>query len=109
MDFPQNMGPIRHLLFGLAALLAAWLHPWQGETLVLILGGLLIWGRGWRERATLGWPIAAAICCASVSACWWRWGKGIAVRRQCTDRRRERCWKPIAQRVCGRRSRMCRS
>ena len=42
-----------------AALIAAWLHPWQGVTLILILAGLaaLRRGRGW---ATLAVPAVAA-------------------------------------------------
>jgi len=41
---------------GLAGLLATWLHPWQGLTLLLILAGLLAWERLDRRvlRASLG-------------------------------------------------------
>jgi hypothetical protein len=45
----------------LAALLASWLHPWQGETLALILGALIAWGGAWRSRLSLAWPLAAAV------------------------------------------------
>jgi len=36
---------------GLAGLFASWLHPWQGITLLLIVGGLLLWER--LDRRTL--------------------------------------------------------
>jgi hypothetical protein len=37
-------------LAGACALAIAWLHPWQGVVLALILGGWVVWerGRGWR-------------------------------------------------------------
>src|ERR1700722_12797688 len=37
----------------LAALLASWLHPWQGVTLLVIFGGLAVWQRlrGWLTLA----------------------------------------------------------
>ena len=41
-----------------AAALVSWLHPWQGETLLLILGGLLLWAHGRGLRA-LALPMAA--------------------------------------------------
>jgi hypothetical protein len=44
-----------------AALVAGWLHPWQGETLALILGALIVWGPGRRSRLVLAWPLAAAV------------------------------------------------
>jgi hypothetical protein len=44
-----------------AALTAAWLHPWQGLTLVVILAAALAWGPGWRARTALAWPLAAAL------------------------------------------------
>ncbi len=37
-----------------AALLASWLHPWQGVTLVLLLCGLALW------RRLQGWAVLAA-------------------------------------------------
>jgi hypothetical protein len=44
----SGLGP--SAVAGGAALLAAWLHPWQGATLLVVLGGLALWqrGRGWR-------------------------------------------------------------
>ena len=44
-----------------AALIASWLHPWQGVTLILILGGLFVLrrGRGWATLASVA--IAAAL------------------------------------------------
>ena len=40
-------------LASLAALLASWLHPWQGVTLLVIFAGLVAWQRlrGWRTLA----------------------------------------------------------
>jgi hypothetical protein len=39
-----------------AALLASWLHPWQGATLALLILGLALWRRDPRE-----WPALAAV------------------------------------------------
>jgi hypothetical protein len=44
---------------GLAGVVAAWLHPWQGEVLVLVTAGLLVWGRFRRPVLPLLWPLAA--------------------------------------------------
>src|SRR5258708_4511406 len=33
------------VLSSAAALIASWLHPWQGATIVVVLAGLLIWAR----------------------------------------------------------------
>ena len=41
-----------------AGLLSAWLHPWQGLTLLVLTAGLVVWGRLWR-RAALALPLAA--------------------------------------------------
>jgi len=46
-------------LAGAAALLIAWLHPWQGVTLILLLAGLGIWST-WAERRVLVWPLLGA-------------------------------------------------
>lgn len=54
----QARGPLA--LAAGAALVSSWLHPWQGLTLVLILVGLAVWGRG-RHWATLAVPSAAAL------------------------------------------------
>jgi hypothetical protein len=43
------------------ALVVSWLHPWQGLTLALVLGGLLLWYR--LDRAKL--PLLAVIAAAS--------------------------------------------
>ncbi|MGI8506197.1 MAG: hypothetical protein ACR2MK_05215 [Solirubrobacteraceae bacterium] len=48
-------GPL--LVAMLAALLASWLHPWQGITLIVIFVGLAVWRRGRRQR---GWLALAA-------------------------------------------------
>jgi hypothetical protein len=40
----------------LAGLLASWLHPWQGITLLLILCGLVVWGRAQRRYISVALP-----------------------------------------------------
>jgi hypothetical protein len=44
------------------ALLASWLHPWQGWTIALVLGALLVWDRFERDKL----PLIAVIASASV-------------------------------------------
>jgi hypothetical protein len=44
------------------ALLASWLHPWQGLTIVLVLGALLVWYRFERDKL----PLTAVIASASI-------------------------------------------
>jgi hypothetical protein len=43
-----------------AACLAAWLHPWQGATVIAVLAVLAISGRSWRLARSLAIPAAAA-------------------------------------------------
>lgn len=43
---------------GAAGLLVAWLHPWQGITLLVIVGGLVAWGRFARRYLLLAVPAA---------------------------------------------------
>lgn len=55
--------PPRRLIAGvaLAGLLCSWLHPWQGEALLVIVGGLVVWDRfaaRWRRAAV---PVLAAV------------------------------------------------
>jgi hypothetical protein len=45
----------------LAGLFAAWLHPWQGLTLLGILGGLWAWARFDRRYLVLAGPAAATL------------------------------------------------
>jgi hypothetical protein len=49
------------LLAAAAALLASWLHPWQGITLILIFAGLAVLGRVRHWRALSVSAIAAAL------------------------------------------------
>jgi hypothetical protein len=42
-----------------AGFVAAWLHPWQGEVLILVTLGLLAWGRLRRELLPLLVPLGA--------------------------------------------------
>ena len=42
------------------AVLVSWLHPWQGVTLILVLGGILLWYRLAREKLPLIAVIAGA-------------------------------------------------
>lgn len=44
-----------------AGLLVSWLHPWQGLTLLLIVGGLVAWGRFRRQYLRLAIPVVATI------------------------------------------------
>lgn len=45
----------------LTGLLVSWLHPWQGMTLLVMLAGLVLWGRVRREFLPLLMPAAAVI------------------------------------------------
>lgn len=45
----------------LTGLLVSWLHPWQGETLLLIVAGLVVWSRLWRRWKELVLPVFATI------------------------------------------------
>ncbi|HVE69373.1 MAG TPA: hypothetical protein VNB64_12410 [Solirubrobacteraceae bacterium] len=51
------------LVAGTAAvgLLVSWLHPWQGETLLLIVAVVVLWGREWRSLPRLAVPLAATV------------------------------------------------
>jgi hypothetical protein len=42
-----------------AGLLCSWLHPWQGLTLLVLAGGLVVWGRLWRRAPVLAAPLLA--------------------------------------------------
>jgi hypothetical protein len=42
-----------------AGLLVSWLHPWQGLTLLLLVGGVVVWGRLWNSLRVLVIPVAA--------------------------------------------------
>ncbi len=46
------------LAAGSAGLFAAWLHPWQGITLILISAGLVVWDRFERRYLALALPLA---------------------------------------------------
>jgi hypothetical protein len=56
----ERPAPLPLALAALAALLAAWLHPWQGVVLILILVGAWAWARRRRE-VWLAVPVAAAV------------------------------------------------
>lgn len=45
----------------LAGMLAAWLHPWQGLTLLLIVAGLVVWERFDRRLLALTVPVAGVV------------------------------------------------
>jgi hypothetical protein len=52
----------RYMVAAAAASLAvAWLHPWQGATLVLVWIGIVCWGRDLRSRLPLLAPALAAL------------------------------------------------
>src|SRR5581483_3746872 len=46
---------------GLAGMLASWLHPWQGMTLLAIVAGLVVWGRFERRYLRLAVPVAMTL------------------------------------------------
>src|SRR5581483_11395299 len=46
---------------GLAGMLASWLHPWQGITLLAIVAGLVVWGRFERRYLRLAVPVAMTL------------------------------------------------
>lgn len=48
-------------LAALAGMLAAWIHPWQGETLLLILAGLAVWKPAEARRRDLVLPGLATL------------------------------------------------
>jgi hypothetical protein len=61
----HSFGPARtrFLAFACAGgILVSWLHPWQGVTLILVLGGLLVWYRFALQKR----PLIAVIAAASV-------------------------------------------
>lgn len=57
---------------GLAGLLASWLHPWQGLTLLAMVAGLVAWGRLDRRYLRLALPVAAT---AAPLAYYWALGQ----------------------------------
>ncbi len=54
-----GVAPIPLLLAATAALLASWLHPWQGITLIVIFVGLAVWSR-LRQAVALAVPAVGA-------------------------------------------------
>jgi hypothetical protein len=46
---------------GVAGMFTSWLHPWQGLTLLLIVGGLVAWGRFERRYLSLAVPVALTV------------------------------------------------
>ncbi len=46
---------------GACGALVSWLHPWQGETLLLACAGLVLWARPQRRHAVLAVPVAATL------------------------------------------------
>ena len=55
-------GPAWYLIWtSLAGALAAWCHPWEGETLLALLVLLFLWARGARRLWPLAVPAAATV------------------------------------------------
>jgi hypothetical protein len=54
-----GVAPMPLLLAAVASLLASWLHPWQGITLVVIFAGLVVWSR-LRHAVALAVPAVGA-------------------------------------------------
>jgi len=62
---PARRAPGRSARFyavgaGLAGMTASWLHPWQGITLLVMVVGLVVWGRLDRRYLALAVPVALA-------------------------------------------------
>lgn len=59
---PPGRGPGRYIaLTAVAGALTSWLHPWQGETLVLICVGWIAWDRSWQRLRPLTLPVLATL------------------------------------------------
>lgn len=68
-----------------AGLLASWLHPWQGATLLLLLAAGVAWGRTWRASRPL-WPaVVATFLPLLYYALLARWDPGWEIGRAQTD------------------------
>jgi hypothetical protein len=46
---------------GVAGLIASWLHPWQGMTILIIVGALVLWSRLDRRYLSLAVPVALTV------------------------------------------------
>jgi len=68
-----------------AGALASWLHPWQGETLLLVVAGLLLWRREQRSLPRLAVPVAATLAPLLYYGALARWDSAWAVGRTQTD------------------------
>jgi hypothetical protein len=56
----SGQAPRKHLvLASMGGALVAWLHPWQGATLIVILLALVALGRPWRPKLVLALPVLA--------------------------------------------------
>jgi len=62
-----------------AGALTSWLHPWQGETLLLVVAALLLWRRDWRSLWRLGLPLAATLAPLLYYAALGRWDSAWAI------------------------------
>jgi hypothetical protein len=59
---PLGRGPGPYIAAtAVAGALASWLHPWQGETLVLIAAGWIAWERSWERLRQLAVPLLATL------------------------------------------------
>ena len=77
LDPPRRQSPGRTVaLAAVTALIASWLHPWQGVTMILIFAGLAAWrrGRGWLVLAlpavAAGLPLAYYYLLAHSDPAW---------------------------------------
>jgi len=64
-----------------AGALASWLHPWQGETLLVVVAGLLVWRRDWRSLPRLGVPLVATLVPLLYYVALARWDSAWAIAR----------------------------
>lgn len=75
-----------------AGALASWLHPWQGETLLLVLAGLLLWRRDRRSLRRLGVPLVATLAPLAYYVALARWDSAWAIGQAQTGFPRPSLW-----------------
>ncbi len=69
----------------IAGALASWLHPWQGETLLVVVAGLLVWRRDWRSLPRLAVPLVATLAPLVYYLALAHWDSAWAIARTQTN------------------------